>query len=371
MVGTRIELQELVDSPNESLEAEYKEWLDLVNSNEARANLARHLAALSNFGGGNIIIGFTDAMQFAGPNPHPHVSYDHDLIAGIVKKYLEPPFQCNVFNVQSSAGNEHPVIVVPPHGPAPVCAKAGGPMVDGKSKGIVGGTYYIRKPGPESAPILTASEWAPIIRRCVTHDKSAILAAVDAALRGSVPGIATPDALKQWHDAAHTRFLKTVSDDGSRPNLAKWHWQLSYSIDGPSSQHLEPDQLIQTLREVNREVTDLVQTGWSMFHIFTRPDLQPFFETDLASGQGERDFLECSVLAGSETGGADLWRVSADGKATLIRDYWEDEPIRSSETAGTLFSPNMLATSLAEFVRHGRGVAERFDSPSTVSFRCE
>src|ERR1700722_2574690 len=131
----RNDLQELVDSPNETLHVEYKSWLDL-SQNEVRADLARHIAALANHGGGTIIFGITDAMQAAGANPFPKVSIDRDLIAGIVKKYLEPTFQCEVHVVRSAEGNDHPVVIVPPHGVAPICAKAGGPVVDGKQRGI-------------------------------------------------------------------------------------------------------------------------------------------------------------------------------------------------------------------------------------------
>jgi hypothetical protein len=114
--------------------------------------------------------------------------------ANVVKKYLEPPLQCDVFILESALGNEHPVIVVPPHGAAPVCAKASGPFVNGKTLGIVKGTHYIRKTGPESAPIENANEWSALIRRCVMHERTAILAAIDASLRG------LPSAISQSAD---------------------------------------------------------------------------------------------------------------------------------------------------------------------------
>ena len=53
-------LQELVDAPNETLGVEYKSWLDF-NSNEVRADVARHIAAVANHGGGYIVFGFDDA----------------------------------------------------------------------------------------------------------------------------------------------------------------------------------------------------------------------------------------------------------------------------------------------------------------------
>ena len=97
-----IDLQELVDSPNETLSVEYKSWLDLTD-NAARAGLAKHIAALANHGGGTIVFGFNDDdMTNAGVNPY--AAPTHDTIADIVRRYLEPPFQCDVAVVISRAG---------------------------------------------------------------------------------------------------------------------------------------------------------------------------------------------------------------------------------------------------------------------------
>lgn len=358
----------LLDDPNETLEVEYKEWLDL-SSIEVRADMARHIAALANYGGGTIVFGFTDAMQFAGQNRFPSPPCDRDLIASIVKKYLEPTFQCDVRDVQSSAGNTHPIVIVPPHGAAPICAKANGPLVNNKIVGILQGFHYTRKPGPASERIQNAAEWAPIIRRCAMHDRAAIFGALDAALRGS--GHTSPsisDALKQWHDAAHIAFLK---DAGATPR-AKWHWQGSYAIERSDGQILNIASLLEILRQVHREVFDTVNSGWNMINPQGVIDVSPSFQTDANSGLGEADFLELSALR-SKVGVsiADLWRVSPDGKVTIVRDYWEDMPVPSGMAPGTFVSPNWMTRSLAEVVRHARAFTERFENPVSVSFRCE
>ncbi len=77
-----------------------------------------------------------------------------------------------------------------------------------------------------------------------------------------------------------------------------------------------------------------------MFYAFTRPDIQLFFNTDPASGQVDEDFLECALLRATQpaTTGVDMWRVSTDGKATLIREYWEDHDV----APGSCFSPNVM-----------------------------
>jgi hypothetical protein len=184
------------------------------------------------------------------------------------------------------------------------------------------------------------------------------------------------DALKTFHEATHASFLKDAQEQRTVPKLAKWHYQLSYAIDRADHQELDPSQLPDALRQVNSEVRDLVRTGWSMMHIFDRPGAAPFFNSDEAIGQGDKDFLECALLRDPEprVPDADMWRVTSSGMTTLIRAYWEDHPELNAArrgTPGTWFSPNALACSLAEFVRHARGFAERFDAPTTVSFRCE
>jgi schlafen family protein len=370
----KIELQELVDHPNETLSAEYKEWFD-PSDNAARAKLARHLAAMANHGGGVIVVGFTDAMAYAGANPFTRIPWNRDTVTSIVKKYLEPSFQCNVYEVTSSAGNVHPVIEVPPHKGVPICAKAGGPVVEGKSTGIERGVYYIRKPGPESAPILTAVEWAPIIRRCAMHERAAIIAAIDAAIRGGAARPDTDEALKIWHDAARSVFVKDAQA-AQQTDLIQRNFQFSYTIEPTGDEKIDLNQVEESLRRVNSEVRDLVITGWSMFYVFTKQAIAPRFETDPAIGGGEQEFLESALLRDTSVlhGGADMWRVSPDGKATILREYWEDSGSITTGTGippGKAFSPNLLVQSLAEFVRHARALAERFESATTVSIRCE
>lgn len=370
------DFQELVDSPNETLDVEYKEWLDLIGDTEARADVARHIAALANHGGGVLVFGFKDDMRYAGSNPYPKVIVGHDLVSSIVKKYLEPTFQCDVRTIKSRAGNEHPVIVVPPHGAVPICAKAGGPQVNGRSKGITQGIYYARKAGPESAPITNSADWTSIIRRCAMHERTSILGAIDAALRApELAADSVADALKVWHDAARPLYVKDVGARDLPPFYSTAFYQLSYAIERADGQVLNVDRLLGTLREVNNEVRDLVSTGWSMFHPFAGTGA-PYFNTDEKSGLGESDFLECTHLRNPDPSflAAEMWRVSPDGKCTIIRSYLEDDIMFTPQTQlaqGTWFSPQMMVCSLAELVRHARGIGERFGEPSAVHFRCE
>jgi hypothetical protein len=52
MPGDRPDLQDLIEDPLEVLDVELKDWMDIANDRKVQANIARHLAALSNHGGG-------------------------------------------------------------------------------------------------------------------------------------------------------------------------------------------------------------------------------------------------------------------------------------------------------------------------------
>lgn len=367
------ELQDLVDAPRETLAAEYKDWLDL-DDNIARANLARHLAALCNFGGGYVVFGFSDDLVPTGRNPFPEASYSRDSISSIVKRYLSPPFQCDVRVVRSAAGQSHVVVVVPPHGAVPVCAKAAGPDADGKPKGIRKGIHYIRKAGPESAPVESPEDWTAIIRRCALHDRQSILAALGAALEGSTPKASLETELERWHDAARPRFELGAQTLDAHSLILGSNEHLSYPIEHPDSEGIPAAELRAAVREMNFEIRDRVNTGWSMFYPFSREPIAPFTNVDPAAGTGEQEFLEANLWEeGGRRNDAELWRISTDGRATLIRPISGDFAMNPLPgwTAGKMFSPHFLLQDLGEFVRHAQAHLERFPGASRVAFRCE
>ena len=102
----------------------------------------------------------------------------------------------------------------------PIAAKADGPKDNkGRIQGINASTYYIRKPGPQSAPIIGGEEWR----------------SVDQAMRPERPGqIAQRHCwlsagrqrnlsqlygrrLEKWHKEAEKRFLQVlVGGQGQR-----------------------------------------------------------------------------------------------------------------------------------------------------------
>ena len=104
-----------------------KAWVDLDDQTQ-KAKLARHVGALANHGGGYLVFGFNDDLTHDQNRPSSLEKYNRDTFAGIAKRYLTPIFQCDVFSVTHSNGNEFSVVRVPGHKDVPIAAKADGPQ---------------------------------------------------------------------------------------------------------------------------------------------------------------------------------------------------------------------------------------------------
>lgn len=369
------ELEELIENPRERLDVEYKTWLDL-SGNETRAKVARQLCALANYGGGYLVFGINDDMTSAGQRPASNTGpYDQDTLSGIVKRFLRPTFQVTVYEVTSpTSGVTHPILWVPSHEAVPICSTRDGPQQsNGKPIGISKGTHYTRSAGPESIALTTPELWAPVIRRCVLHERQALLAGLEPLLRSPGRPVAEPDApLRLWHGSGYKRFLELADVDPLADLLRRAHYQFSYQVNTADGQQLDMVNLLNELRSMGREVQDLVNPGWTMFWIFDTPELAPLATGDPALDDTE--FLECSLIKPDvvEMTLPDFWRVAPNGLATLIRPYREDRrKFGPGFEAGTWFWPYVMAREIAEIIRHARAFSERFDTPESVSFRLE
>lgn len=80
--------------------------------------------------------------------------------------------------------------------------------------------------------------------------------------------------------------------------------------------------------------------------------------------------MQSSGVTTDRSLGFDLWRVSPAGKATVIREFWEDTPDFGLKPR-TMFNPVTMAITLAELVYHADALASRFAAPQRVEFRCE
>ena len=364
------DLTELVDLPNERLGVEYK--VIAPTDRIGKAKLARHIAALANHGGGYIVTGFTDEMRPAPGGP----ALTRDDIAAIVKSFLDPPFQCDVRVVTSSAGHDHNVVIVPGHGSAPICTKVDGPHDEkGRPQGITAGTYYVRKPGPASEAVRNSAEWAPIIRRCALHERTSLLATMDVALRGAAPERQDAERLELFHTGAKARYRADLARYGEPVHgVGERHFHFSYLI-APGEGGPQGEDLRAALDRVALEVDATIPTGWGMFHVFRGANGAAAFHTDEALDRGETEFLEANFIrdGGGIVKATDLWRVAPEGIATLIRGYFVDSPegARSGFVAGESFSPFWFLRELGEVVLHAVKLAQAYPYATQILFRCE
>ena len=383
--ATPTDLQALVDTPCRALDVEYKSWRNLTNS-EDRAELARDIAALANHGGGHVVFGF-DQDTLLPEDTDPFLTRcTPDQVDSIVRTYLDPPVACEVTTLRSVAGNQHPTIRVAGHGAVPVCIRQDGPHI-GKGHLVERGAYYIRKhgspalgkfigiPRPQTDRVESPQDWAPLIRRCVRHDREALLGMIEAAIEGRKQAPAIVDRLAAWHAAAHDAFLRLVPLSPVADNLERRHYALSYAFELTNQETLVHAQLAEILRRVAFELRPLFRNGMILFDPPYRRAVQPRFAVDDATGDTETDFMEVAWLRDrppSET--ADFWRLSPCGFATIVRDYAEDR-LAGNEALdmrpGTWFSPNVLAQEVAALACHARSLTRFFAGVRRVHFRCE
>jgi hypothetical protein len=167
------DLDRLILEPSETLEVEYKAWLDLTTRGH-KAKLAKELIALANHGGGHVVLGFSDPgmSPLAKPNGYPALTADD--INGIVAAYADPPFHCRIAEVLG-----HVVISVPAGATVPIRSKRGSADDDD----IVNDCYYIRRPGPNSEAPRSGLEWDVLLRKCIANRDQELEAMVRRILR--------------------------------------------------------------------------------------------------------------------------------------------------------------------------------------------
>jgi hypothetical protein len=337
--------EDLVDYPRESLEVELKTWLDLGVEAD-RANVAQALLALANHGGGFVVLGLEErdgGWHRAAGGPPDESAYNQDTVNEIAKKYADPPFHCEVRRVVRDA--PHLVIVVPGGQRVPVRARAGGP----DNRHVKKDTYYIRRPGPESAPIQSGAEWDALLRRCLQAAKDEIADLIRAAMGGvaTVPAVTTEMRLAEWVEQSRGRLQTLIREElaHEKPNrYALGTWSFAYALDEPVVVSLA--ELEQTMNQANGHIT-----GWPAFIMFTRDDFAPYPH----DGAIEAWVHEKGVVRqGSHS---DFWRASTDGRLFLLRGYQEDDDVQKLKP-GTAIDRGLPIWRMGECLLHVQRFAQ-------------
>jgi len=346
---------QLALAPTESLETELKGWLDL-NSNEDKANLAHAILALANHGGGTILIGYEgvgSTWSEVAADPLSLDSFTTDAINGIVEKFADPPFHCELHMVEHELlQHPHPVVVVPGGHRVPVRAKRDGP----ERKHVLKDTYYIRRPGPQSAPPQSASEWQQFIHRCVMADRDSLLDNLRAALSGEISRTAAPsldETAAKWEGECIKRFKALVDQKQAQVTYERGYYSCSYVFgDRP---HVDVAALLDALRAAER------QTGWPVWIVFDRTPIAPY----PMDGQ-----IECHVYEreqAREPARSDFWRAAPDGKFFLLRGFREDHTDQKEKIApGTALDRALSIRIIGECLMHAARMAQTLGVPTTA-----
>jgi hypothetical protein len=313
-------LQDLVAFPREDLSIELKPWLDLAAS-EGAANLGHALLALANHGGGYVLIGFAEAAGAWQPvdgRPDSLAGYGQDVVNGIVARYAEPRFHCDVHQVEHpESGDPFPVVVVPGGHRVPIRAKADDP----DRRHIRVNTYYIRRPGPCSEAPQTAQEWDELISRCIRANREDLLESVRAVLetpRGALPFEALEhragSPLDEWIEDSRNRFETLLDEEypDEEPRTRYQHgvYTFAYAIDGD----FEPPELPALLQLLQRVQGH--ETGWPPWLVVGGDKAPRPYE-----GTAEAWFFKTTF---ADPAHSDYWRASPRGLLYQIQGYDDD-----------------------------------------------
>ena len=191
------EINELLLALSENLRVELKSWLDL-STLDHQAKVARALIALRNQDGGFLVLGFDDKnlKPLASGRPADiRSAYHADKIQGIVKDFIEPPFEVKV-HFGERDGLEFPVIEIGPGVTSPVVARK--PGVNLKQHAVYMRTVH--NGVVESTEPRSGRDWDALMRICFDNREADVgrffrrhLSAIVREIQ-ELPGAGSPTA---------------------------------------------------------------------------------------------------------------------------------------------------------------------------------
>jgi hypothetical protein len=327
------DLAALVTAGSEDLDVEYKAWMD-TSQNEVRAKLARHLAALANHGGGSLIFGVDDTTRKPqGLTALDRTLFGEDAISASVKRYLDPPCQCQTAWASCEAV-DYPVIIVPSHGARPVIAKADGPQDNkGRPIGIRQGEIYVRAPGPESVAIKTPEDWTALLERCLSHRADLLANIMHRAIsRPSKPTLNVLETLAAACDATAEDFISQVAETEIPPEEEVWFRAKSrnftvngYALTGNDGELLAIENPSALNEQIETSLRAYFHRSRMPFRHVRTAERAPQFRMARLLDR-EAAYLEGMRLPAMPVswGSEDYWRIYKQGITTIAESYRED-----------------------------------------------
>ncbi|MBO6636893.1 MAG: hypothetical protein JJ920_08190 [Roseitalea sp.] len=365
---SRERLADLLVDPREDLDFEAKNWLDLQRSNDDKATFAKAVLAISNHGGGFVVLGLVETdkgIVEAEGRPATLDSYSQDLINGIVQSYCDPPFHCSVHIVPSPTGALFPMVIVPGGHRVPVRARRAGP----NGNIVTNNAIYVRKPGPRSETPQSAQDWDDLLGRCLRNRRDEMFDQIRDLITGAVPQVeqpAEPARLDEWIRASFERWqgLTEPLPANVGPRLSHGRYSFAYEIVG-EPENIAPARLPELLR-----ASVVRHTGWPPFWYPTRDGIEPY----PIDGT-----VECWLGGDPKTpvdqrdpAHSDFWRIDPTGLAFLLRGFQEDgmeaeRPGRAAIAPATVFDITLPVWRIGETLLHARSLAANlFEGATTI-----
>jgi hypothetical protein len=371
----------LSDPSNERLNVEYKSWIDLRDPS-ARAKIARHLAAISNSDGGYLIFGVDDKTR----RPlGPPTSFDvrqvvtQDVISDIVRKYLAPPFQCDLHFVEHN-GTDYPIVIIFGHGSSPVTAIAGGPPDEkGRPTGITQGNIYYRDVGPRSSAISRPEQWTELLERCLSRRADILASIMRRAINISpVPSADAKEHLRAACEATSEDFAEQAQQDiglsepdaGALRTAANNHVTIGYSIIGNDGKPIAIENPTIVNARVNVALHRYADYGWTYFYPVRVPERAPQYQNGFIGGH-ECTYVEGMRIATSADyhGGVEYWRAYEAGFWCLSHSFREDYHTLVHNCDPGLLEILQCLMKFHGMLAHARLLGEELAEPHLVMLR--
>lgn len=370
-----IDFKGLLTGGNENLGVEFKQWMDIWDSKEARADIAMHLAAIANYGGGFLIFGVDKRCTPLEQNPdYAAERYNQDVISGIIRRHLHPEFQCLVHMHVHENGVTYPVVEVPSHKSMPIYSTRDAPNLRDNPSALRQYTIYIRDVGPQSVPIRKMEHWQEIAERCIqnrvevrerlqqeisqqqidTMTKAitqSVLDAVLPTLQGLLPvsGASSlfpplPPArdeqslslLRKLTEATRRDFVEQVRNtkfaEGFDPRekavllaIAENHVAMGYGLLDAGGSLVRLERPMSLLRSVSGRMSQYANHGWHDFVTLDSPEAAPRSRVWAIE---DRDYPGVEGMRNDDRtfffGTLDYWRAYRSGAFTISKSYRED-----------------------------------------------
>lgn len=235
------ELQNLINSPSESLSVELKRWIS-PDDESGIAKIVKAALAMRNRNGGYLIIGFVDGTSEPDLENAPddvEALFHVDKIQGLITRFSSEAFEVEI-GFPEKDGQKYPVIKIPSGIKTPVAAKSD--LRSGQTKLISTNDIYVRTLNSNNTPSSAKAiwkDWSTIMDYCFENREADIGRFLRRHLGGISPDFVstiasrlmesttpTPsdrDVAIELLDSGHARF-KTIIQEKSieLPDFGTW-----------------------------------------------------------------------------------------------------------------------------------------------------